>query len=191
MPVSLACVVLMGLLAAPVSGAAVEKSQSVGLARVDAKGLEKLLASPAPHPRLVHLWASWCEPCRAEWPFLAESLRRWQPRGLDIVLVALEEDDDGAAAATTVLSQLPRVPGVSVWATTGDLAPSVRSVDLGWDGSLPTTLLLAPDGHVVAAQRGITKTRELDEEIDRMTRNLATAKRKAASAVGNNERKMP
>ncbi len=45
---------------------------------------------PAPNrPRLVHFWATWCPPCRAELPGLLQ-LGREHP--VDVVAVALDED---------------------------------------------------------------------------------------------------
>jgi thiol-disulfide isomerase/thioredoxin len=43
-------------------------------------------------PAIVSLWATYCAPCRAEVPALQAALRRWRPRGVRVVAVALDFD---------------------------------------------------------------------------------------------------
>jgi cytochrome c biogenesis protein CcmG, thiol:disulfide interchange protein DsbE len=43
---------------------------------------------------LVNLWATWCEPCRAEMPSMEKLYREFGPQGL--VIVAVSIDDAGA-----------------------------------------------------------------------------------------------
>lgn len=43
---------------------------------------------------LVNIWATWCHPCRSEIPALQAIHTRYQPRGLELVGVSV--DNDGA-----------------------------------------------------------------------------------------------
>ena len=45
---------------------------------------------------LVNFWATWCEPCKTEIPWLIEFNDRYGPKGLVILGVAM--DDDGKKA---------------------------------------------------------------------------------------------
>ena len=45
---------------------------------------------------LVNLWATWCEPCRAEMPSMEKLHREFGPQGLEIVAVSV--DDPGTEA---------------------------------------------------------------------------------------------
>ena len=40
---------------------------------------------------LINFWATWCEPCRAEMPMLAEVQRKLASRGLEIIGIALDD----------------------------------------------------------------------------------------------------
>src|SRR5262249_38743526 len=61
---------------------------------VDAQGFLKLVEQYKGKPLLVNFWATWCEPCRAEYPLLNELAKEYAPQGLKIVGVSLDQDGD-------------------------------------------------------------------------------------------------
>lgn len=141
----------------------------IALKPVTATQLETELRSAHGRARLVHLWASWCVPCVAEWPIFAAYLRQIVHRPIDIVTVSL--DDAGhAQQAARVLSQSGRVPGETLIALPAQAMAAVKSIDPQWDGALPLTLLLDDEGHIILAQRGATQLNELRREVDRVVR---------------------
>jgi thiol-disulfide isomerase/thioredoxin len=115
------------------------------------------------HPLLVHVWAGWCAPCVAEWPQLAGTLRRLDPR-VDVLTVALDEGEDAPSPAR-VLARLGAVRGRHLVASPTGAARPLSTVDPSWDGSVPTTLLLDPQGRVVLAQRGLTRLDVLEAQV--------------------------
>jgi len=154
--------------------AATQPNSGVPLPRVGGERLQGLL-TPAGRPRLIHLWASWCGPCLAEWPSLAEALRRWAP-DVDIVTLALEAGDAGEGAQQ-VLGHVPTHVGEAAWAPMDEAFPVIRGLDAEWDGALPTTVLLGSDGKVALLQRGITLLKPLDAAIQELPR-AKTVKRR-------------
>ena len=61
---------------------------------VDGTKRTKTLADYKGRIVLLNLWATWCEPCRAEMPSMEKLHREFGPRGLAIVAVSI--DDPGA-----------------------------------------------------------------------------------------------
>jgi thiol-disulfide isomerase/thioredoxin len=51
---------------------------------------------------LLNLWASWCPPCRAELPLLAELQRRHRPDGLVVIALSADRHRDRADALRAV-----------------------------------------------------------------------------------------
>jgi cytochrome c biogenesis protein CcmG/thiol:disulfide interchange protein DsbE len=57
------------------------------------------LASLRGRPVIVNFWASWCIPCRAEFPLFVQALQAYGADGLSIVGVDWPNDDLSAARA--------------------------------------------------------------------------------------------
>src|SRR5260370_10356228 len=64
------------------------------LALIDAQGYEKLVQQYRGKPLLVTFWATWCEPCRDEYPMLNELAKQYAPQGLTFLGVNLDDDGD-------------------------------------------------------------------------------------------------
>ncbi len=61
---------------------------------IDAQGYQKLVEQYRGKPLLVNFWATWCEPCRHEYPMLNELAKQYAPQGLKVVGVSLDDDGD-------------------------------------------------------------------------------------------------
>lgn len=111
-------------------------------------------ASLAGHPAVLHLWATWCPPCRAEMPslmrFARDRLPAFTDRGLSLVAVSMDYTEDELAGAA------------KAWSGAGDgiLPPMywdpnwLLAERLGLGSALPQTVLVAADGTVVAVLVG-------------------------------------
>ena len=93
---------------------------------------------------LINLWATWCEPCKKEFPYLQEALEQ---RSEDISLIALSTDPGDE---DWVLKNYAEELGVSF--------PMGNVGDTGLERfatySLPTTIVLDSSGRVLAAECG-------------------------------------
>ncbi len=93
---------------------------------------------------VVDFWASWCEPCRREFPMLDDLSRRYAARGLTVVGVSV--DDDAANYQRFVRELHPSFSVVH--------DASHQIADRWGPASMPTTYVIGRDGVVVAALTG-------------------------------------
>jgi len=108
---------------------------------------------------LVDFWASWCGPCKASFPALAQLQKDFAARGL--VIAAVSVDEKAAAAAAFVKKLAPNFP------TLHDRSQTlVKQVGVP---TMPTSYLLGRDGRVRFVHQGFhgeATERELRRQIE-------------------------
>lgn len=67
-----------------------EPAPTIAGKRADGSGVA--ITWPSQRARLVHFWATWCEPCRDELPSLLAFARETRERGIDVVAIAVEDN---------------------------------------------------------------------------------------------------
>ena len=148
--VALALAAAMSSVAAPQTGKAVRDPQLI-----DTAGYQRILAENHGAPLVVTFWATWCEPCRDEYPMLNELAKQYAPQGLKVVGVNLDDDGDLILTRRFLAWYKPVFPNYRK--RPGDEAEFVNfrnSVMVGWSGALPATFFYARDGQQVGKVMG-------------------------------------
>src|SRR5260221_9817818 len=111
---------------------------------IDTQGYQKLLQQYKGKPLLVNFWATWCEPCRDEYPMLNELAKQYAPQGLKVVGVSLDQDGDLILMRRFLTRYNPVFPNYRKKA--GSEVEFRQAVLPGWTGSLPVSVFYGKDG---------------------------------------------
>jgi thiol-disulfide isomerase/thioredoxin len=111
---------------------------------IDLQAYQKLLEQYHGKPLLVNFWATWCEPCRHEYPMLNELAKQYAPQGLRVVGVSLDDDGDLILMRRFLARYKPIFPNYRKKA--GGIAAFTQAVLPGWTGSLPVSIFYGKDG---------------------------------------------
>ncbi|MGA3177350.1 MAG: TlpA disulfide reductase family protein [Candidatus Acidiferrum sp.] len=114
---------------------------------IDAQGYQKILQQYKGKPLLVNFWATWCEPCRDEYPMLNELAKQYAPKGLQVVGVNFDQDGDLILMRRFLARNKPIFPNYRK--KKGEEEAFSEAVMPGYNGGLPATFFYARDGRQV------------------------------------------
>ena len=128
------------------------RKEPVSVEPADAAALRALRENKSGKLRLINVWATWCGPCVAEFDDLIETNLRFRHRDFELVTVAAQFPDEQAQ----VLKFLQKHSASTRNLLFGDADKYklIEALDPEWNGALPHTLLVAPDGKVVYRSTG-------------------------------------
>ncbi|HEX5634172.1 MAG TPA: TlpA disulfide reductase family protein [Gemmatimonadales bacterium] len=115
---------------------------------------EQVLArvrEPGARATLVNVWATWCGPCREEFPAIVSLAERRRADGLRVLFVSADFDDQAAEARAFLASH--RAPGPWLLKSGPDME-FIDGLDRRWTGALPATIVYDSNGAPVEFWEG-------------------------------------
>lgn len=122
------------------------------LALIDLEGYRKLLADHRGKPLLVTFWATWCEPCRDEYPLVNQIARQYAPLGLVVIGVDMDDDAELTLVRRFLERNQPIFPNVRK--KMGHEDAFVDGVDPRWKDVMPANFFYAADGRLAGFMTG-------------------------------------
>ena len=146
--------------------------RAVVVHQVDLEGFKQLLtlsqkADKRTKPLLVNFWATWCDPCRDEFPDLVQIDKDFRSKGLDFIAISLDDPPDIKTTVPTFLREM-KATMPAYLLNVSDPEPAILSVDPSWSGALPATFLYDAKGALVFKQFGRVQTPELRAAIEKL-----------------------
>jgi thiol-disulfide isomerase/thioredoxin len=145
------------------------RSGTVLVQELDFDGLKRLInRNPEQRrPLLINFWATWCDPCRDEFPDLVKIDSQYALRGLEFVTVSLDDPEELSAGVPRFLREMNAfMPAYLL--KSEDPGPAISYVDAQWSGALPATFLFNADGKLTYKRLGRINVVDLRAAIEKL-----------------------
>ena len=120
-----------------------------------------------PRPLLVNFWATWCEPCREEFPDLVRINADYHGRGLEFITISLDDVMDIKTTVPQFLEE-KHASMPTYLLNPSDPDALVAVIDPTWGGALPATFLFDARGQIAFRQMGRVQVKELRAALEKV-----------------------
>jgi thiol-disulfide isomerase/thioredoxin len=137
----------------------------IKVTQIDEKGIKTAL-KPNGKPLLVNFWATWCDPCREEFPDLVKLDAEYKGK-IDFITVSLDDLEEIKRAVPKFLAeQKAEMPAYLL--KVDDEGAVISSIAKDWSGGLPFTILYNEKGEIAYFRQGKVKTDAVKAEIEKL-----------------------
>lgn len=131
---------------------------------IDGKQLSTAIAAEKGHVVLVNFWATWCVPCREEFPDFVRLEKALRNRGLRVIGVSTDLAKDLPKVEKFLAAAHPDFPNYRK-KSGGDDQDFIEAVDSKWGGELPFTVLYGKDGRKLKVLSGKQSYADLEKAV--------------------------
>jgi thiol-disulfide isomerase/thioredoxin len=140
--------------------------------RIDIEGLKKLL-KPGEKPLMINFWATWCDPCREEFPDLVKIDAAYKGK-IDFITISLDDLAEINRDVPKFLNEnKAQMPAYLLKTPDEDAAISLVSAE--WSGNLPLTIIFKPTGETAYLRKGKIHPEDVKAEIDKLIPSTKTS----------------
>lgn len=123
----------------------------------------KIKQSKAPLT-LVHVWATWCQPCREEFPELMLVEQTYREKGVAFLLVSADNPETPQTVETFLNEQNSRIGSL----ISTELNQSfIEMLSPNWTGALPATFFYDAQGRLLHEWEGTRSRAHYENSIQR------------------------
>ncbi|MFZ3329745.1 MAG: TlpA disulfide reductase family protein [Candidatus Acidiferrales bacterium] len=169
---------------APVSKASPHSAKAAASADpplIDLAGYQQLISKHRGKPLVVNFWATWCEPCRDEYPLIVELAKEFKSQGVTVLGIDMDDDSDMNLVRRFIAKNQPpfpnyrQKPGI-------DLDGFYNGVNPQWKGTMPQTIFYGRDGNIVGFFLGTRPRAEFEQAFRAMLATIANSTGSARSS---------
>jgi thiol-disulfide isomerase/thioredoxin len=125
----------------------------------------KQLLKPSGKPLLVNFWATWCGPCREEFPDLVKIDHEYRGK-IDFFTVSLDFIEELNTGVPKFLSEM-KAEMPTYLLISADETTLISSIAKDWSGGLPFTILYNEKGEITYLRQGKVNHETLKGEIEK------------------------
>ncbi len=151
------------LLAAAQTG----KKSKIVVEKLDKQKLESLLKNRKGKALFLNLWATWCVPCREEFPSIVKLVSDYKGKPIDFIGVSIDYPDEVDSKIIPFLEKQKTnfVSYVNGFEKDEDL---INALNKNWNGALPATFIYDKSGKRISFLEGKQTYEKFKKEIEKV-----------------------
>ena len=139
------------------------KKEEVTLETIDDQGIKDLIANKTNKVRLINVWATWCGPCVGELPEFVKINHMFKRRDFEFITISADKPDKKDRALAILKNNY--VSAKNYIFNSEDIYKLIELIDPKWQGALPYTMIIEPDGKILYAKQAGIKPLEIKRTI--------------------------
>jgi thiol-disulfide isomerase/thioredoxin len=173
----------------PPKPVAAAQSNLPKVTQIDTPALKNLLKREGENakPLLINFWATWCEPCREEFPDLVKIDADYKGK-IDFITISLDYLSEIDGDVPKFLAQMKAEMPAYLLKTENE-NEAIAMVSKDWQGALPFTILFDASGREIYVRQGKIKVEAVRAEIDKVVAPMAENKDRTKTETNTNESK--
>lgn len=136
--------------------------EKVTIEELDLNQLRELIKGDGINYRLINVWATWCGPCVVEFPSFVDMHRMYRNREFEMISISLDDSERKQNALNFLVKKQASMKN---YIFRGDRYAFIESINKNWEGALPYTLFIAPDGKVIYSRQGLIDALEMKRTV--------------------------
>jgi peroxiredoxin len=137
--------------------------EPVTLELIDVNGIKNLIKNESENLRLINIWATWCGPCIIEFPDFVDINRMYRNREFEFVAISADKPENKDKALKFLKKK--QASNINYLYNAPNMYDLIEAIDKNWQGALPYTLLVSPDGKILYSKQGTIEPLELKKKI--------------------------
>jgi len=140
-----------------------QSSKNIKVEDIDKSKLEKLIKNRKGKVLLLNIWASWCPPCKKEFPDLVKLAEKYKNSKVEIVGLSVDDKDD---LQTEVIPFLQKNnANFKIYIQNFKNIEELISFFPKWEGAIPLTVIFDKNGKEKKFIIGMRDFEFFDKEI--------------------------
>ncbi len=137
--------------------------EPVNIELIDDEGIKNILANKTDKLRLINVWATWCGPCVTELSDFNAINHMYRRRDFELITISADKPDKKEKALKTLTNL--QMSGKNFIFNSDDVYKLIELIDPNWQGALPYTILIEPNGKIIYQKQGAIVPLEMKRKI--------------------------
>jgi len=140
--------------------------KNIAVEKIDGPKLEQLLNNRNGKVLFINLWATWCIPCREEFPWIIKLVKEFKDKPIDFYGISTDYPDEvGSKIIPFLVKQnVNFINFVNGYKEDEDL---INAFDKDWNGALPATFIFDKYGKKISFLEGKQSFHKFKSEIEK------------------------